>query len=106
MEIHVKYTNIEANAELKDFLQKKLGFLVKLALPVTTHAWIEVSKITRHHQQGKVWYAECELRTPGQKLIRATSTNFDLDAAVDEVKDEIELLFQKTKEKNLSRRRK
>lgn len=105
MEIHIKYTNIEANAELKEFLQKKLSFLVKLGLSATTHAWIEVAKVTRHHQQGKVWYAECDIKMPGKKSFRATSTNYDLGAALDEVKDELEMVFQKTKEKYRSLRR-
>lgn len=108
MEIHLKYTNLEPSSELKTFIRDKLGFLEKLPLPVgkDIHAWIEIGRTTRHHRRGMVWYAECELRIPGQKSVRATSTNFDLGAAIDEVKDEIELLFQKTKEKRLSQRKK
>ncbi len=105
MEIHIKYTNFEVTAEIKEFLQKKLGFLVKLGLPAVAHAWVEVGRVTRHHQQGLVWYAECDIKMPGKKSFRATSTNYDLGAALDEVKDELEMVFQKTKEKYRSLRR-
>lgn len=107
MEIHLKYTNLEPGKDLKSYIQKKLGFLTKLILPVrrtrselgeSVHAWIEVGRVTRHHQAGKVWYAECQLRWPGQSL-RATSTNYDLGAALDEVKDRIEFLLQKDRKR-------
>jgi len=101
MEIHLKYTNLEPSPELKIFIRDKLGFLAKLSLPTgkEVHAWIDIGRTTRHHQRGLVWYAECQLRLPGKKTIRATSTNYDLGAAMDEVKDEIELIIRKTRDK-------
>ena len=109
MEIHIKYTNIQPNQDLKSYIGQRLGFLDKLAVPAhfgkkelgeTVHAWVEIGKVTRHHRQGLVWYAECNIRWPGKNL-RATSTNYDLGAAIDEVKDDIELILRKTKEKKM-----
>ncbi len=101
MEIHLKYTNLEPSPETKTFIRDKLGFLEKLSLPAgkDVDAWIEIGRTTRHHQRGLVWYAECQLRLPGKKTIRATSTNYDLGAAIDEVKDEIGLIIKKTRDK-------
>ena len=108
MEIHIKYTNLAPTTELKSFLIKKLGFLNKLAVPIgpnepgfgqAVHAWVEVGRTTRHHKEGLVWYAECDIKMPGKRHLRATSTNYDLEAAIDEVKDDIELVVRKAKDK-------
>jgi ribosomal subunit interface protein len=111
MELHLKYTNLEPSPELKIFIGDKLGFLAKLPLPAgkEVHAWIDIGRTTRHHQRGLVWYAECQIKMPGKKTIRATSTNYDLGAAMDEAKDEIELILKKTRDKyqeNIRRSRK
>ncbi len=114
MEIHLKYTGIEPETELKEYIHKRLKFLDKLASQIDSwqagpneavHAWVEIGRVTRHHKKGLVWYAECELKMPGKKSFRAASTNYDLGVALDEVKDKTELILQKTKEKYRSQRR-
>jgi len=104
MELHLKYTNLEPSPETKTFIRDKLGFLAKLPLPAgkEVHAWIEIAKTTRHHQRGLVWYAECQLKMPGKQSIRATSTNYDLGAALDEVKEDLSRLLKKEREKWLA----
>ena len=100
MQIHIKYTDFEPNDEFKEFLVKKLAFLSKLRLPKeSAHAWVEVGRARRHHKEGKVWYAECQLRLPGKKSFRATSTNYDLGSALEEVKDDLELIINKTRDR-------
>ena len=111
MEIHIKYTGIEPGTELKEYIQKRLKFLDKI-VPQTelwqkgpreaVHTWVEIGKVTRHHQRGLIWYAECQLKMPGKQSIRATSTNYDLGAALDEVKEDLSRLLKKEREKWLA----
>jgi len=114
MEIHIKYTSFEPDQETKIYIQKRLDFLDKLVIPIepgntklgeAIHAWIEVGKITRHHQQGKIWYAECELKMPGKKTIRVTSTDYDLDIALQEVKEDLTELLREDKDRQETKTR-
>lgn len=107
MDIHLKYTNIEATPAINDYVEEKIGSLEELIQDIEAkeplmgdaiHAWVEVGKSDRHHQKGKVWYAECQMRLPG-KSIRAVSNHYALTAAIDEVKDELRRLIQEYKEK-------
>ena len=110
MEIHNKYTSFEPDQETKIYIQKRLNFLDKLVVSVKPenaeiHAWVEVGRITRHHQQGKVWYAECELKVPGRNSIRLTSTNYDLGIALEEVKDDLTRLLREEKDRQETKTR-
>ena len=110
MEIHIKYTSFEPDQETKTYIQKRLNFLDKLVISATKsgeviHAWVEVGRVTRHHQQGKVWYAECELKMPGRNSIRSTSTNYDLDIALEEVKDDLTRLLREEKDRQETKTR-
>ena len=100
MELHLKYTNIEPVEDIKVYIQKRILPLEKLLLGVAEiHAWVEIGKITRHHKEGKIWYAECQLQLPGKKSFRATATREDLFIAIDEVKNELERILRNSKEK-------
>src|SRR3989338_6219983 len=114
MEIHIKYTSFEPDQETKIYIQKRLNFLDKLAIsvkPGTTklgeaiHAWVEVGKTTRHHQEGKIWYAECELKMPGRNSVRSTSTNYYLGIALEEVKDDLTRLLREEKDRQETKTR-
>lgn len=107
MELHLKYTNIEPAEDIKAYIQKRILPLEKLSLGVAEiHAWVEVGKTTRHHQEGKIWYAECQLQLPGKKSFRATATREGLFAAIDEVREELERILRNSKEKHRSKIRK
>ena len=49
---------------------------------------VEVGKTSQHHQKGEVFMAELNMTIPGETL-RATSTQEDLYAAIDDAKDEL-----------------
>jgi len=114
MEIHIKYTSFQPDEQAKVYIQERLDFLDKLIIPVkpqatklgeAVHAWIEVGKVTRRHQQGKIWYAECELKIPGKNSVRSTSTNYDLGIALEEVKDDINRLLRNEKDRQETKTR-
>lgn len=107
MEFHLKYTNIEPAEDIKDYVQRRISPLEKLLSGASAiHVWFEVGRLTRHHQEGKIWYAECQLQLPGKRNFRATATREDLFPAIDEVKDELERILRNSKEKHRKNLRK
>jgi ribosomal subunit interface protein len=113
MDFHIKFTNLEPDERIKNLVQKKIGSLDKFldkaetkqsGLGPSVHAWVEVGKTTEHHKEGRIWYAECQLKMPGQSL-RSTSTSYNLIAAIEEVKDDLSLILKKEKEKQKNRAR-
>ena len=107
VDIHIKYTNMQSSGAVEEYVHKKIGALSKLIKDIernfavasdTLHVWVEVAKITRHHQKGKVFYAECQIGFPG-KSIRSESTQYDLHVAIDEAKDEMQRMLKQYKEK-------
>ncbi|KKU18820.1 MAG: hypothetical protein UX30_C0025G0005 [Candidatus Saccharibacteria bacterium GW2011_GWA2_46_10] len=103
MDFHTKFTNLKPDERIKNLVQKKIGSLDRfLDKASVVHAWVEVGKTTEHHKEGRVWYAECQLKMPGKKSFRATATCEDLATAIDEVKEELYLLLKKEKEKRIN----
>jgi len=107
MEINIKYTEIEPSEAIKTYVNKKVGSLKKLVKGIERHKpeneevvqiWVEVGKTTRHHKEGKVWYAECQTRFPGMSF-RATSTHYEMNQAIDEMAGKMEELIKEYKDK-------
>jgi len=113
VEITIKYTNIEPSPAIEDYAKKKINSLGKYTKWIEAQkktpeevifAQLEVGKTTRHHQEGKVWYAECQFEVPG-KIFRATSTHYRLEAAIDEIREKMEILLREYKEKKETERK-
>lgn len=111
MDIHIKYTNIQSSSAVEAYIHQKIGAFSKLIQDIernfegasdALHVWVEVAKITRHHQKGKVFYAECQIGLPG-KSIRSEATQYDLHVAIDEVKDEMQRMLKQYKEKQMTK---
>lgn len=60
---------------------------------------MELAKTTGHHKKGNIFKAEVNIQVPG-KLIRASTEEWDLCAAIDKVKDELQREIKKYKEKS------
>ncbi len=110
MRIKINSKNIELNEALKEFIHDRLG-QVKRFINIkdesteedqkgkpTATMFVEIEKTTKHHQKGKVFRAEAQMRLPG-KSIRAESTKEDLRTAIVEVKDELQKILKKYKGK-------
>jgi len=92
---------MELTPAIKDYVDEKVGSLAKFLPPNSAdliEARVEVGKPSKHHHTGPVYYAEVNLKIGG-KLIRANEENYDLYAAIDKVRDEIEIQIKKFKEK-------
>lgn len=108
MKIILHGKNIELTPAIKSFVDEKIGSLDRLFLGSASsliEARVEVGKPSLHHHDGEIFYAEINLRVGGM-LMRANESHLDLYAAIDRVRDEIEIQIKKFKGKKLTARRK
>ncbi len=69
-------------------LERRAGKNFPEDLPVD----VELAKISRHHEEGKIWKCEVNLTWPREKkTIYVEVIAESLEAAIDEAKDELEL---------------
>jgi len=66
--------------------------------------FVEISKTTRHHHKGDVFYAELNLSLP-HKMIRIEEYNSDIYAAIDVLKDRTKAEISKLKTKIIKKRK-
>ena len=95
--------NVEVPDHVRRYLEEKLQSLEHLidSGDSTLFCQIELSKTTEHHQSGKVFRAEANLRAGGAAF-RAVAEGETLEEALDEVKDELKIELSKHKDKNMS----
>ena len=106
MNLNIKATNLELTDNLKNYVQKKMDMLDKyLGKLKIISAHFEISKITNHHLKGEIYSAEANL-TIGGDLLRVEKTEKDIYKAVDKVKDHLELIIKKYKDKKIERKKK
>lgn len=114
MKIVIKTKNLKLNQALRQYIREKINSLEKFLKILydkekyfnsfykkgkpRVEAWVEIGKTTLHHQKGRVFRAECQMRLPG-KSVRATAQRKDLRLAIDEVKDELQREIKKYKNK-------
>jgi putative sigma-54 modulation protein len=107
MKIILHAKNIELTPAIKDYVDEKIGSVAKFLNEPNDdliEARVEVSKPSRHHHEGSVFYAEVNLKM-GKNLMRATHEHNDLYVAIDKVRDEIERQIKKFKEKRNDKER-
>ncbi len=101
MRIQIKTKDLDLTPPLKDFIEEKIGSLEKFIKKYDPNdavlADVEVSRTTRHHQKGNVFYAEVNLHLPN-KLLRAEDEDFDARVAVNRAKDKLKREIEKYKE--------
>lgn len=104
MKIDIFAKQIELNGALEEFIQEKIGSLDKYVGDENPSVRVEISRPSKHHRSGDIFYAEANLKMGGQ-LIRATAQHADLHTAITEVRDELQAQIKKLKDKKLSARR-
>ena len=84
-------------AEVREYLHKKLEQFEHFLDPKdTTISWeVELERIVKGQQQGKIFRAEFNL-TVGGHLLRAEATGESMNAAIDEAKDELKREYTKS----------
>lgn len=106
MNINIKATGLDLTPAIKEYTQKKMDRLEKyLGNFKVMSAKLEVEKTTRHHVKGEIFRAEANLVINGD-LLRVEKTEKDIFKAIDKVKDHMELMIRKYKERIIDRKKK
>jgi len=92
MEIKIKATNIELTPDISGYVDVKMGDVEKFINandPASVAVYFEVEKTTNHHKSDENLYrAEANLQIDG-RYFRADAADADMNAAIDQVKDEV-----------------
>ncbi|MBI2100854.1 MAG: HPF/RaiA family ribosome-associated protein [Candidatus Vogelbacteria bacterium] len=92
MHINFKATNLELNEARRAYAIDKLTMIEKLIDGYGTGdkglAEVELGRVNQHHKHGAVFRAEINLHWSG-RYFRSESETGDLQAAIDEAKDEL-----------------
>lgn len=106
MRLNIKATNLELTPKLKGYVQLKMDMLDKYfgKLRIIS-AHFEVGKTTNHHLKGEIYSAEANISL-GSNLLRVVKTEKDMFKAIDKVKDHLELVIKKYKDKKMDRKKK
>ncbi len=100
MKVTIKATNLNLTPELKRIIEEKIATLDKFITHINTpvEAFVEVAIETRHHKKGKIYYAEANIKVPGE-IIRSEAREENIYKAINTVKDELQVLLKKYKKR-------
>lgn len=107
MKITIKATHLKLTPEIEKAIEGKIATLDKFIpnIGIPLEAFVEVAVETRHHQKGDIYYAEANIALPGKVIIRSEARDENIYKAINAVKDELQALLKKYKEKQVILRR-
>ncbi|MDD5071188.1 MAG: ribosome-associated translation inhibitor RaiA [Patescibacteria group bacterium] len=106
MNIRIKATKIKLTPEIKSYAEKKMAMLEKYLGGVQIlNCDVEVGMSVGGQNSGKIYKTEVNLEVPGS-LLRVEKTEKDLFKSIDKVKDHLEIIIKKYKEKRIDKKRK
>ena len=104
MNIKIKSTKMELTEAIRVYIEEKVNMLEKyLGNIPAINCDFEVERMTGHHK-GEVFRAEINLEVPGE-ILRVEKSEEDLYKAIDKVKDHLELMIVKHREKKIEHHR-
>lgn len=91
MNTTIKTTGISLTPSLEQYTRYKLAKLLKFIGGDKEGSLIEVelAKTTDHHKHGEIYRSELNLQIPGQELMRAEATDYDLYVSIVIARDEL-----------------
>ena len=99
MQIHIKSTRLEMTDAIRDYFQDKMDMVEKcLGDLKVINCDVEIEKVVGGQHKGDIYRAEVNLQVP-RELLRVEKTEEDLYKAIDKVKNDLELIIKKHKEK-------
>jgi len=103
MNINIKATKFELSEAIRTYCQTKMDMLDKYLGGIQViNCDVEIAKAVGGQNKGEIFKAEVNLEVP-HKLLRVEKTEKDLYKAIDKVKDHLELVIKKYKEKTLKK---
>jgi len=106
MKVTIKATNLKLSSEIKKAIEEKIATLDKFIPHIdgSVKAYVEVAIETRHHRKGSIYYAEANIEVPGA-LLRSEAKEENIYKAINRVKDELQVLLKKYKEKQKAKKK-
>ncbi len=107
MDIILYAKNLDITPSIRTYIEDKVGSIKRLLSDKQNNSVqirVEISKPSKHHRSGAVYYAEVNIKL-GSKLYRGTAEHSDVRTALDEVRDEIKRQLRKDKTKRMSKER-
>lgn len=106
MNINIKSSHLELTPALKQYVTEKMEMLEKyLGTRVKViNCDFEIEKAVGGQNKGEIFRAEANLQVPNE-ILRVEKTEADMYKAIDKVKDHLELVIKKYKEKLIDKKR-
>ncbi len=108
MKINIKSTDLKLTSSIEKYINDKIKDLSNLIKSFEEKGevfiYFEIARTTKHHKQGKVFYAEANVDLLGDS-IRVEHTDEDIRAAIDKVKDILKRKITEVKEKKVDKKR-
>lgn len=105
MKINLKATKVEMTEAISNYIQDKMDMLEKyLGDTQVLNFDVEVERIIGGQNKGEVFRMEVNIQVP-HELLRVEKTENDLYKAIDKVRDHLEDVIVKYKEKARDKRR-
>lgn len=105
MKINIKASRMELTDTIRDYFQEKMDMLDKYLGNVNViNCDVEVEKMAGDQHKGKIFRAEVNLRVP-KEILRVDKEEKDMYKAIDKVKDHMEMMIKKYKEKAIAKKR-
>ncbi len=105
MKINIRATKLELTEAIHDYFQEKMDMLEKYLGSIDViNCDVEIEKAVGAQNKGKIFRAEVNLQVP-REILRVEKTEKDLYKAIDKVKDHLELMIKKYKEKMIDKKR-
>lgn len=106
MKIKIRAKKIELTQEIKDYIQEKMDMVEKyFGDTQVLNCDVEIDMTVGGQNSGQIYRAEVNLQVPG-KLLRVEKTEKEILKAVDKVKDHLEIIIKKYKEKRVDKKKK
>lgn len=105
MNINIKSTRLELTDAIRDYFQDKMDMLDKyLGDLKVINCDVEIEKAVGGQHKGQIYRAEVNIQVP-REVLRVEKVEKDLYKAIDKVKDHLELVIKKYREKNRDKKR-
>lgn len=105
MDIRIKSTDYEITPEVSAYLDERLATIEKMlgSDAVAARCEVELGRDAGGQRHGEhVWIAEVNVSYPGADEIRATNRAESINAAIDDVKEEIIVQLRKQRKAQMS----
>lgn len=105
MQVNIKATKLELTDAIRDYCQEKMDMVEKyLGNIEVINCDFEITKTVGGQNKGEIFRAEVNLEVPHQ-LLRVEKTETDMYRAIDNVKDHLDMIIKKYKEKMIDKQR-